>query len=100
MDGLQCGQFFYGFACLKDALKVENPDIIYEIGYTSIMPAYIWFNVKKIKQTEGMTYGLLIASVVAAMLDFYQFEDINLGGLKNTTSIWLICMIHFKIIDL
>lgn len=33
---------------MKDALKKENFDIIYEAGYTSIVPAYIWFNVRKI----------------------------------------------------
>ena len=48
--GSSVGSFFYDFASLKDALKNENFDIIYEAGYTSIVPAYIWFNVKKIKR--------------------------------------------------
>lgn len=43
------GSFFYDFLSLRDALKREKFDIIYEAGYTSIVPAYIWFNVKKIK---------------------------------------------------
>ncbi len=47
--GSSVGSFFYDFASLKDALKKEQFDIIYEAGYTSIVPAYIWFNVKKIK---------------------------------------------------
>lgn len=47
--GSSIGSFFYDFSSLKDALKKEQFDIIYEAGYTSIVPAYIWFNVKKIK---------------------------------------------------
>lgn len=47
--GSSVGSFFYDFFSLKDALKKEKFDIIYEAGYTSIVPAYIWFNVKKIK---------------------------------------------------
>jgi len=47
--GSSVGSFFYDFASLRDALKKENFDIIYEAGYTSIIPAYIWFDVKSIK---------------------------------------------------
>lgn len=47
--GSSIGSFFYDFASLKDALQNENFDIIYEAGYTSIVPAYIWFDVKNIK---------------------------------------------------
>ncbi|EDY96723.1 glycosyltransferase, group 1 family protein [Phocaeicola plebeius DSM 17135] len=47
--GSSVGSFFYDFSSLKDALKKEKFDIIYEAGYTSIVPAYIWFNVKNIK---------------------------------------------------
>lgn len=47
--GSSVGSFFYDFASLRDALKKEDFDIIYEAGYTSIIPAYIWFNVKKRK---------------------------------------------------
>lgn len=47
--GGSVGSFFYDYACLKDALRNENFDIIYEAGYTSIIPAYIRFNVKRIK---------------------------------------------------
>jgi len=47
--GSSAGSFFYDFASLKDALKNENFDIIYEAGYTSIVPAYIWFDVKNVK---------------------------------------------------
>ena len=48
--GGSVGSFFYDYACLKDALKKEDFDIIYEAGYTSIIPAYIRFNVKNIKR--------------------------------------------------
>ena len=47
--GGSVGSFFYDYFSLKDALKKENFDIIYDAGYTSIIPAYIRFNVKKIK---------------------------------------------------
>lgn len=47
--GSSIGSFFYDFGSLKDALKKENFDIIYEAGYTSIVPAYVWFNVKTIQ---------------------------------------------------
>lgn len=46
--GSSLGSFFYDFASLRDALKRDNFDIIYEAGYTSIVPAYIWFDVKNI----------------------------------------------------
>lgn len=48
--GSSVGSFFYDFSSLKDALKKEDFDIIYEAGYTSIIPAYVWFNVKKRKR--------------------------------------------------
>jgi glycosyltransferase involved in cell wall biosynthesis len=48
--GGSVGSFFYDYGCLKDALKKEDFDIIYEAGYTSIIPAYIRFNVKDIKR--------------------------------------------------
>ena len=48
--GGSVGSFFYDYSCLKDALRKENFDIIYEAGYTSIIPAYIRFNVKDIKR--------------------------------------------------
>lgn len=48
--GGSVGSFFYDYACLKDALKKEDFDIIYEAGYTSIIPAYIRFNVKNIRR--------------------------------------------------
>lgn len=48
--GGSVGSFFYDYSCLKDALKNEDFDIIYEAGYTSIIPAYIRFNVKDIRR--------------------------------------------------
>lgn len=47
--GNSVGSFFYDFLSLKDALKKEKPDIIYVAGYTSIIPAYIWYDVKNMK---------------------------------------------------
>ena len=53
--GSSIGSFFYDYACLKDALRNENFDIIYEAGYTTIVPAYIRFNVKAIKRPIFVT---------------------------------------------
>lgn len=53
--GGSIGSFFYDFASLKDALKREDFDIIYEAGYTSIIPAYIWFNVKNVRKPIVIT---------------------------------------------
>lgn len=53
--GSSIGSFFYDFASLRDALKKENFDIIYEAGYTSIIPAYVWFNVRRIKYPVILT---------------------------------------------
>lgn len=53
--GSSVGSFFYDFLSFRDALKKEKPDIIYVAGYTSIVPAYIWYNVKKIKTPVVMT---------------------------------------------
>lgn len=60
--GSSVGSFFYDFFSLRDALKKEKFDIIYDAGYTSIVPAYIWYNVKNIKSPifttnmDGMEY--------------------------------------------
>jgi len=60
--GSSVGSFFYDFLCLRDALKKEKFDIIYEAGYTSIIPAYIWYNVKSRKDVivttnmDGLEY--------------------------------------------
>lgn len=53
--GSSVGSFVYDFLSLRDALKREKPDIIYVAGYTSIVPAYIWYNVKKRKTPVVMT---------------------------------------------
>ena len=47
--GSSIGSFFYDFFSFKDALKKQQFDIIYEAGYTSIIPAYLFFNIKKRK---------------------------------------------------
>ena len=60
--GSSIGSFFYDFKCLKDALQEGDYDIIYEAGYTSIIPAYIWFDIKKRKDVivttnmDGLEY--------------------------------------------
>lgn len=53
--GSSIGSFFYDFLSLRDALKREKPDIVYVAGYTSIVPAYIWYNVRNIKSPVLMT---------------------------------------------
>lgn len=53
--GSSVGSFFYDFMSFRDALKRERPDIIYVAGYTSIVPAYIWYGVKDIEAPVIMT---------------------------------------------
>lgn len=53
--GSSAGSFFYDFLSFRDALKREKPDIIYVAGYTSIVPAFIWYNVRSIKSPAVMT---------------------------------------------
>lgn len=53
--GSSIGSFFYDFLSLRDALKREKTDIVYVAGYTSIVPAYIWYNVRNIKSPVLMT---------------------------------------------
>ncbi len=53
--GSSVGSFFYDFFSLGDSLKKEKLDIIYVAGYTSIVPAYIWYNVKNMKTPVIMT---------------------------------------------
>ena len=60
--GSSVGSFFYDYQCLKDALKREDFDIIYDAGYTSVVPAYMRFNVRKsrrpviITNMDGLEY--------------------------------------------
>lgn len=60
--GNSVGSFFYDFFSLKDALEKEKPDIVYVAGYTSIVPAYIWYNAKNrnspifITNMDGLEY--------------------------------------------
>jgi glycosyltransferase involved in cell wall biosynthesis len=53
--GNSTGSFVYDFLSLKDALQNERFDIIYVTGYTSIVPAYIWFRINKIKYPAVIT---------------------------------------------
>ena len=61
--GSSVGSFFYDYQCLKDALKREDFDIIYDAGYTSVVPAYMRFNVRKSRRPVIIT---------------------NMGGLEQT----------------
>jgi glycosyltransferase involved in cell wall biosynthesis len=45
--GSALGNCIYDFLCLRDALN-QKYDIIYEAGFTSIVPSYIYFDIKKI----------------------------------------------------
>ncbi|MCD8288806.1 MAG: DUF1972 domain-containing protein [Prevotella sp.] len=53
--GSSLGSFFYDFSSFKDAVFNERCDIIYETGYTSIIPTYIWFNIRKKKHPVVVT---------------------------------------------
>lgn len=53
--GSSVGSFFYDFLSFRDALEKEKPDIVYVAGYTSIVPAYIWYGVKNIETPVIMT---------------------------------------------
>ena len=64
--GRSIGSFFYDFMSLKDALKSENFDIIYEAGYTSIIPAFICFDVKNVIE---ITLFMFIEMQIGNQLD-------------------------------
>ena len=76
--GGSVGSFFYDYLSLKDDLKKENFDIIYDAGYTSIIPAYIRFNVKKIKHPifttnmDGLEYKRAKFSKLAQKFLFWE----------------------------
>ena len=76
--GASIGSIFYDYACLRDALKRENFDIIYEAGYTSIIPAYIRFNVKDIKKPifitnmDGLEYKRTKFNPLAQQFVFWE----------------------------
>lgn len=53
--GSSAGSFVYDFLSFRDALKRERPDIIYVAGYTSIVPAYLWYNAKRIRRPAVVT---------------------------------------------
>jgi len=75
--GSSVGSFFYDFRCLRDALKNENFDIIYEAGYTSIIPAYIWFNVKKRKDV-----------IVTTNMDGLEYKRTKFNSLVRKFVFW------------
>ncbi len=76
--GSSVGSFFYDFMCLKDALNNEKFDIIYEAGYTSIVPAFIWFNVKERKDVivttnmDGLEYKRRKFNVLARKFLYWE----------------------------
>lgn len=75
--GSSVGSFFYDFMCLKDALKNEKFDIIYEAGYTSIIPAYIWFNVKARKDV-----------IVTTNMDGLEYKRTKFNSLVRRFVFW------------
>ena len=75
--GGSLGSFFYDYRSLKDALKNEDFDIIYEAGYTSIIPAYIRFNVKKIRRP-----------VVVTNMDGLEYKRSKYNGLVRRFLAW------------
>ena len=75
--GSSIGSFFYDFACLRDALKKEKYDIVYEAGYTSIIPAYIWNNVNAIKHT-----------IVAKNMDGLEYKRTKFNPLVQKFVFW------------
>lgn len=75
--GSSIGSFFYDFKCLKDALANENFDIIYEAGYTSIIPAYIWFDIKNRKDV-----------IVATNMDGLEYKRTKFNPLVRKFVFW------------
>ncbi|HBX61882.1 DUF1972 domain-containing protein [Sphingobacterium multivorum] len=75
--GGSVGSFFYDFSCLKDALKNENFDIIYEAGYTSVIPAYIWFDIKNLR-----------SSVVVTNMDGLEYKRTKFNPLVQKFVFW------------
>lgn len=75
--GSSVGSFFYDFSCLKDALKKEHFDIIYEAGYTSIIPAYIWFDVKSLKDV-----------IVTTNMDGLEYKRTKFNPLVQKFILW------------
>lgn len=75
--GSSVGSFFYDFLSLKNALKEEKFDIIYEAGYTSIIPAYIWFNVKSLK-----------SPIVTTNMDGLEYKRTKFGSLVRKFIFW------------
>ncbi len=75
--GSSFGSFFYDFRCMRDALKKEKYDIIYECGYTSIIPAFIWFNVKKLKDV-----------IVTTNMDGLEYKRTKFNSLVRKFLFW------------
>jgi glycosyltransferase involved in cell wall biosynthesis len=75
--GSSVGSFFYDFLSLRDALKNDKFDIIYEAGYTSIIPAYIWYNVKKLK-----------SPIITTNMDGLEYKRTKFGSLVRKFIIW------------
>lgn len=71
------GSFFYDFFSLRDALKKEKPDIVYVAGYTSIVPAYIWYNARKLK-----------APVVITNMDGLEYKRSKFNRLVRVFLAW------------
>lgn len=75
--GSAVGSFFYDYKSFKDAIEVEKPDIIYECGYTSIIPAYIRFNVRKMK-----------TPIVVTNMDGLEYKRSKFNALVRSFIFW------------
>ena len=75
--GSSVGSFFYDFLSLRDALKKDKFDIVYEAGYTSIIPAYIWYNVKRLK-----------SPIITTNMDGLEYKRTKFGSLVRKFIFW------------
>ena len=75
--GSAVGSFFYDYSSLKDALKNEDFDIVYDCGYTSIVPAYIRFSVHK-----------LLSPVIITNMDGLEYKRTKFNSLVRKFIFW------------
>jgi len=71
------GSFFYDYLSLKDALLNDSFDIIYDCGYTSIIPAYIRFAVSKLK-----------TSIIVTNMDGLEYKRTKFNPLVRSFIFW------------
>lgn len=71
------GSFFYDYLSLKDALLKEPFDIIYDCGYSSIIPAYIRFAVSTLKKP-----------VIVTNMDGLEYKRTKFNHLVRSFILW------------